>query len=106
MQRSGDDRTGRIVLLRTPGTRRTDIDGRKEDYVVLMNGVLLGSLDRIFVNLPNVREAQIRQDAVGEIQFLVRRGVLYTKEDEIQLRAEIERTIMTVLKYRSSTSTR
>jgi phenylacetate-CoA ligase len=84
---------GELCSCGRPGRVVTDIDGRKEDYVVLMNGVLLGSLDRIFVNLPNVREAQIRQDAVGEIQFLVRRGVLYTKEDEIQLRAEIERTI-------------
>jgi hypothetical protein len=36
---------------------------------------------------------QIRQDKLGEIQFLIRPEALYKKEDEIRLRAEIEKTI-------------
>jgi phenylacetate-CoA ligase len=76
-----------------PGRVVTDIDGRKEDYIVLKNGVRLGRLDRIFYNLPNVREAQVRQDTIGEIKFLIRPGAMYKKEDEIRLLAEIEKTI-------------
>ena len=76
-----------------PGRVVADIDGRKEDYVALKNGVRLGRLDRIFENLPNIREAQIRQEKIGEILFLVRPGKRYKKEDEARLRAQIAKTI-------------
>jgi phenylacetate-coenzyme A ligase PaaK-like adenylate-forming protein len=76
-----------------PGRVVTDIDGRQEDYIVLKNGVRLGRLDRIFYNVRNVHEAQIRQDKVGEIKVLVRPGALYKTEDELRLRTEIEKTI-------------
>jgi phenylacetate-CoA ligase len=72
-----------------PGRVVTHIDGRQEDYIVLKNGIRLGRLDRIFYGLSNVREAQIRQERVGEIRFIVRRGVNYGSEDDARLRAEI-----------------
>jgi hypothetical protein len=50
-------------------------------------------LDRKFVNLPNIREAQIRQEKIGEKLFLVRPGKRYKKEDEGHLRAQITKTI-------------
>ncbi|MGA9762909.1 MAG: hypothetical protein WBQ14_10855 [Gaiellaceae bacterium] len=76
-----------------PGRVITRVDGRQEDYVVLQNGVRLGRVDRIFFGLPNIREAQIRQERIGEMQVLVRRGTQYGKEDEERLRAEIAKTI-------------
>jgi phenylacetate-CoA ligase len=77
-------RSGRVV---------TSIDGRKEDYVVLKNGVHLGRLSQIFNEFPTVLEAQIRQEIIGEIRILVRRGANYTKKDEKRLLAEIQRWI-------------
>jgi phenylacetate-CoA ligase len=76
-----------------PGRVITSIDGRREDYVVLKSGIRLGRLDRIFYDFPNVHEAQIRQEKVGEIRFLVRRGAHYANEDDNRLRAEIAKWI-------------
>jgi phenylacetate-CoA ligase len=76
-----------------PGRVITRIDGRQEDYVVLKNGVRLRLLDRILFCLRNIREAQIRQEKIGEILVLVRRGADYTRKDENLLRAEIVKTI-------------
>lgn len=50
-----------------PGLIVSRIDGRKEDYVILRNGRRLGRLDHIFKDAINIREAQIVQDAPGEI---------------------------------------
>jgi hypothetical protein len=50
-------------------------------------------LDRIFYRFPNITEAQIRQERIGEIRVLVRRGANYAKEEEESLRAEIAKTI-------------
>jgi phenylacetate-CoA ligase len=76
-----------------PGRVVTRIDGRQEDYVVLRNGVRLGRLDRIFFRFPNIIEAQIRQERIGEIRVLVRRGASYAREEEESLRTEIAKTI-------------
>ncbi len=76
-----------------PGRVVTSIDGRQEDYIVLRNGIRLGRLDRIFNGFPNIKEAQIRQDKVGEIIFLVRVSAHYTKEEEKRLRDVIGKTI-------------
>jgi len=76
-----------------PGRVVTRIDGRQDDYVVLKSGVRLGRLDRIVFGFQNIREAQIRQAVIGEIQVLVQPGAGYTKEDENLLRAAIKKTI-------------
>jgi phenylacetate-CoA ligase len=76
-----------------PGRVVTRIDGRQDDYVVLKSGVRLGRLDRIFFGFLNIREAQIRQAKIGEIQVLVQAGAGYTKADESLLRAAIANTI-------------
>jgi phenylacetate-CoA ligase len=76
-----------------PGRVVTRIDGRKEDYIILKNGVRLGWLSYIFLKFPTIREAQIRQEKIGEIRFLVRRGTHYTKEDDTRLRGEIANKI-------------
>ncbi len=84
---------GESCFCGRPGRVVTRVDGRQEDYVVLRNGVRLGRIDRIFLSTPNVREAQIRQEKIGEITVLVRRGTRYTREDEAHLSSEIVKTI-------------
>ena len=79
--------------LWTPWTRRHANRRRQDDYVVLKSGVRLGRLDRIVFGFQNIREAQIRQAVIGEIQVLVQPGAGYTKEDENLLRAAIKKTI-------------
>jgi phenylacetate-CoA ligase len=76
-----------------PGRVVTRIDGRKEDYIVLKNGARLGWLSCIFYGFPTVHEAQIRQEKIGEVRFLIRRGEDYSNEDEKRLRASIARYI-------------
>ena len=51
-QTCGCGRPGRII---------DSIDGRREDYVVLPNGAMVGRLDHIFKEQVRVREAQIYQ---------------------------------------------
>lgn len=59
-----------------------EIYGRQEDYVVLPNGVKLGRLDHIFKNAINVKEAQIHQINIHEIEIRVVKGQSYTTKDE------------------------
>jgi phenylacetate-CoA ligase len=66
-------RAGRIV---------EQVDGRREDYVVLRNGVRVGRMDHIFKDMVNVREAQIHQARCGEITIRVVRSEHYGAHDE------------------------
>lgn len=52
---------GTIPVCRFSGRVVDSIDGRKEDYIHLPNGVRLGRLDHIFKDLTLIREAQIYQ---------------------------------------------
>jgi phenylacetate-CoA ligase len=76
-----------------PGRIVTTVDGRQDDYVVMMDGTRLGRLERIFYGLPRVREAQIRQSKIGEITILVRTLSEYTKDDDLRLREEARKWI-------------
>jgi len=69
-------RTGRLVQ---------EIDGRKEDYIVLPDGTHIGRLDHIFKDLINIREAQIYQKNHKEIDIRVAIGTNYNKSDEDSL---------------------
>lgn len=74
---------------RAPGRAVLEIDGRREDYVVLADGTMIGRTDHIFKELTFVREAQIRQRRPGAIAIhLVPRGPWGT-EQETRLRAEV-----------------
>jgi phenylacetate-CoA ligase len=64
---------GRVVV---------DIDGRKEDYVLLPNGVRVGRLDHIFKDLTHIREAQIHQREKGSVTLLIVKGDGYDLHDE------------------------
>lgn len=48
-----------------------EIDGRKEDYVVLPNSVKIGRLDHIFKEMDFIKEAQIFQRNKEEIIFRI-----------------------------------
>ena len=65
-----------------------EIDGRKEDYVILPNGVAVGRLDHIFKDLVNIREAQIYQRQQGQIELRIVKGKSYTDKDEQELLKE------------------
>lgn len=76
-----------------PGRVVSSIDGRYDDYVILKDGTRLGRLERLFTSLPAVREAQIRQGKLGEIEVLVRPLSNYTKRDDEQLRQTLSKMI-------------
>ncbi len=78
------DRPGRIVQ---------EIDGRREDYVVLPGGAKIGRMDHVFKDLVSIREAQIHQTRVGEIAIRVVRNHEYGKDDERRLLAETRQRI-------------
>ena len=64
------------------------IDGRQEDYVILKDGSLLGRLDHVFKDAIHIREAQIRQEKVGEIILRVVPGMNWSEDDELGLLRE------------------
>jgi len=72
-------RAGRLVA---------EVDGREEDYILLRNGVRVGRMDHVFKDLSNIREAQIYQRKVGEIEIRVVRSDAYGPADEERLLAE------------------
>jgi len=66
-----------------PGRLVTSLDGRQNDTIVLQNGQRVGPLlTYIFQDLLSVREAQIHQPRIGEIEIRIVRGSSYTAEDE------------------------
>ena len=69
------------------------IDGRKEDYISLPNGIKLGRLDHIFKDLINIQEAQIYQKSISEIEFRIVKGQFYGITDEQLLWSEIRSRI-------------
>lgn len=76
-----------------PGRIVYSVDGRKEDYIILRNGVRLGRLDHIFKDLTAIREAQIFQDTPGIIRLRVVRRPSYTRKDEALLLTEFRKRI-------------
>ena len=65
------------------------LDGRKEDSILLDNGIKLGRLDHIFKDLKDIDEAQIIQKK-GIINFLIIKGKNFnTKKTEEKLIFEI-----------------
>jgi phenylacetate-CoA ligase len=61
-------RSGRIVK---------DIDGRKEDFIQLPSGAMIGRLDHIFKDLVHIREAQIYQIDPSSVTFRIVKGHEY-----------------------------
>ena len=76
-----------------PGRLLKGIDGRKEDYVVLNNGALIGRLDHVFKDLVNIREAQIYQKTLGKITIRIVPGDRYSMQDEQAVLEEVRSRI-------------
>jgi phenylacetate-CoA ligase len=72
-------RGGRVVV---------DVDGRKEDYIRLPNGSVVGRLDHIFKDMTNVTSAQIVQSRPDSVLVKVVRGPRFTDDDETRIRSE------------------
>jgi phenylacetate-CoA ligase len=65
------------------------IDGRKEDYLVLSDGSLVGRIDHLFKDATSVTEAQVVQRKRGEAIFRIVRAEGYATKDEDALRREV-----------------
>ncbi len=92
--------TGDIVSLSNkkcicgrPGRLVKNIDGRKEDYVILKNGAKVGRMDHVFKDLVNIREAQIYQKNPGQIEVRLVKGVKYGKKDENRMMYELRKRV-------------
>lgn len=92
--------TGDIVTYRDaicpcgrPGRVIESIDGRKEDYLLLPNGVRLGRLDHIFKDMVNVSEAQFIQYDTESVIIRIVRSADYSDSDEVRLYNEIRQRI-------------
>ncbi len=72
-----------------PGRTVREIDGRREDYVELADGTLIGRTDHIFKELTFLREAQIRQHRPGHVAIHVVPRGQWTDASESRLRAEV-----------------
>lgn len=68
-----------------PGRLVAQIDGRKEDYVVLRDGTRIGRMDHVFKDMVHIREAQIFQSEPGAVVVRVVRGRGYSEQDEQRL---------------------
>ena len=73
------------------GRRVLEIDGRKEDYVILRNGARLGRMDHVFKDMTAVREAQIVQHEPGVIEVRIVKREGYGAGDEAQLLREFRK---------------
>ena len=76
-----------------PGRAIREIDGRREDYVELADGTLIGRTDHIFKELTFLREAQIRQRRPGHVAIHVVPRAEWTAASEQRLRAEVARRL-------------
>lgn len=83
-----------------PGRIVEKIDGRIEDYVITTNGVKIGRLDHILKDMLNIREAQIIQNEVGKIDFLIVKGESYSGDDESRLITETKKRLGQDMKIR------
>lgn len=65
-----------------PGRIIDRIDGRREDYVRLPSGALVGRLDHIFKDQVRVREAQIHQPDIDRVVLRIVKTEDFTVRDE------------------------
>ncbi len=72
-----------------PGRIVKQIDGRREDYIVLKDNTKIGRMYHVFAEMTNVREAQIYQREPGKIIVRIVRNAAYTEEDEKKLYCEL-----------------
>jgi len=66
------------------------IDGRQEDVIILKNGVNLGCLNQVFVELTNITGAQIIQTVPGKAEIRIIKGKFFNAADGHKLHAAIK----------------
>ena len=86
-------RAGDTCSCGYPGRTVEAIDGRREDYILLSNGVRVSCGNQIFKMLGDVREAQILQRRVGEVTVRVVRGASYHRGCEQRLLREMRKRV-------------
>jgi phenylacetate-CoA ligase len=74
--------SGRTCVCGRPGRIIDRIEGRREDYVLLPDGALIGRLDHIFKDQVRVREAQIYQPDRHRVVLRIVRRDDFTTVDE------------------------
>jgi phenylacetate-CoA ligase len=89
---TGDLASGVSNVQRGARSERSveSIDGRKEDYITLPNGIRLGRLDHIFKDFVDICEAQIYQPVENTIVIRIVKGQNYTNHTESQLLKEAQ----------------
>lgn len=77
-----------------------EVDGRREDYLVLEDGRRLGRLDHIFKGLSHIREAQLYQPDVERVyvKVVTREGYEETDEEE-KLCHELDQRLNELIDY-------
>ena len=83
----------KLCQCKNKGRIVTKIDGRKEDYIILKNGIRIGRLAHLVADLINIKEAQIYQKKIGEIIIKIVKSAHYTEKDEIKLVKEFKKRI-------------
>ncbi len=78
----------------------TRIDGRMDDYVVTPEGRRIMRFDYIFKDTANIRESQVVQRRLGEIELLIVRRPGYSAAEEAYLRHEIATRVSPGLEVR------
>jgi phenylacetate-CoA ligase len=86
---TGDLTRPREAPAQAPGRALADIDGRREDYVILSDGTRVGRLDHVFKDLSFVQAAQIRQARAGAIAVHVIGREPWSRAHEERLRAAL-----------------
>lgn len=61
------------------------IDGRQDDYISLPNGTRIGLLTTLFLDKPNIKEAQVYQPSIEKIVLRVVKFDSYSQADENKL---------------------
>lgn len=65
-----------------------EIDGRKEDFIILKDGTKLGRLDHIFKDIYQVKEVQLVQRALDSVTIKLVKGFDFKKDVENKIEEE------------------
>lgn len=78
----------------------SQIEGRKDDYVITPEGTRIMRFDYVFKDTMNVKEVQVVQDRLGEISLRIVRRPAYNTKDEAAISREVHRWISPSLAIR------
>lgn len=66
-----------------------NIDGRKDDYILLNSGAQLGRLSRLFSGVSNIQQAQIKQNKDLAITIYVVKSTSFSDLDHLKLKESV-----------------